>query len=341
MLSQPYQKNSLLQHPWIKQFNLMFNMNKYTSYKTQFCMASIDVLEMYFTKNKLSENLIKELNMCQSNQKLFDIINSLPALAKEVKETSLDLIQFLKYVSKLHSRHWANIKKHTSSTTFSYNELTQIHERKSLQTTEFKATMMPQKDFIKFSLVDSAEPKLNNTKLRLSIDEKQFPNAWELIKEHFLSLNCPITAFKIINLPHSYKKIEEFTQAVSINGFSIADEKIKNQLRDYKRLISGGQITLYLPITLDENTYESIAKCLHIVVQTLLKNNITPGERPSDDRALNSYISGRVEKESGEYILPKDAIIKNSLDPVLNAFEKLLTLEVERNCCADLSPTQN
>ncbi|MBV8802846.1 MAG: hypothetical protein JO131_07810 [Gammaproteobacteria bacterium] len=325
---------SLFQTPWLTSFTFALHCNEQSSYKKQFCETSIYFLKKYFADNQLAKSIIEKFNLCQSNQELYNIIQSLPVLAKNsAGKPSAQLIHFLKYISSVYKNRWKEVKQNLSSTTFSYNELTQIPERKSVHTTEFKATMMPNCDFIKFSIVDSKKPKLNNTKLRLSINEKQFTKAWELIKEHFLSVACPITAFKIINLSHSYKEIEKFTQAVFSSDLSITNEKIKNQLNDYKRLVCGGQITLYLPINMNEATYKHIADFLHNIIKILLENKINSGKHPLYDRTLNNYISGRVEKnEFEEYILPRDASIKNALDPVLNNFEKLFSFDNEKKC---------
>ena len=64
------QKHNFIQNPWLKSFNVAFNFNENASYKNRFCAASIHVLKTIFTKNKFAEDLIKKLNVSQSNQSL-------------------------------------------------------------------------------------------------------------------------------------------------------------------------------------------------------------------------------------------------------------------------------
>jgi phosphoribosylformylglycinamidine (FGAM) synthase-like amidotransferase family enzyme len=322
-------------------FNVRFQAGKLScdSVREHFCAVAIDVLEFYLETNKSKKNainvmgLIQSLKNARSNQDVVRVMMELGTtkeLQKLTREGQLDssLGRLVSHVRDCFFDELEYPKSIAPAAAFNYDELVQIPKGRSISNGEYLAVMGSSQDFIQFDAI-GFHTSIGDTKLRLSVAEAQVSAAWDLIKDHFLSADSPIKNFKLVNMQKSNTAMTAFKNehSVDINKESkySNEEWVQGKIKEYSRLMQGGQMTIYLPKDMNDEVQNHIAQFLKKIVGILEVNQIATGVMPdSDRRVAAAYISGRFAGTAMNYVMPGDHA-KNNADPILDAFSGLLS----------------
>jgi hypothetical protein len=165
--------------------------------------------------------------------------------------------------------------------------------------------------------------------MRINIDENDLERSWFLVSKILLKNTDLFYTWKTIDPKFLHSLI---TQLESRKELSSND--LEN-LKQAKRLLVGGQITIYLPHK--KPTQEQIERYANIfkeISDALKKNNIFPSNTLESDVKIDSYISLRRDQdENGNYVPANNeektkALKKLGLkDPFTEALQKRFSQE--------------
>ncbi len=316
--------------------------------RKRFCSAAIAALTTYKQTSTglhkgdhdlpVEDHLIAALQDCATYEAFMRIIDELPTRASIKKLLADDIVdEDLGYLlvsmkEKLAVTPYHTLNKKFSPSAMDFDGLSQLAQKSETSSGEFIAYVLCK--FINFYPdATTFAPCNHDTKLRLSVDPEMFPAAWDIMRDFLLSQDSPFDCFKILHVKHINALIEQFVdyQKTQVKytkqGQGMTPEAHQKILADMQGFLNGGQVVLYLPSTIeDEKVQIAVVTFLQNMVETLRTNGIDPGKIPASDRKLTDYISGRVGKEDGKYLVADAA--KNAADPMLTILEKLFNPSV-------------
>lgn len=329
----------------LRVFNREYQLSDAISFKQSFCKAAGMALESYISRHaethpdSLSIKLKNTLAECKSYRDISTavICFSKKQLISMVKEKMLDpelgkLINYLRYIFTSDS-HYSSLVLAPDSA-FELKAIGELGRGKTITNGEFSALIL--EDFIQFH-AHGVKTDINDIKLRISIDEKAFANAWDLIKSDLLSAESPIYNFKITHSKFCYDRLLNFNKKFANHLLNKKECKEDTSLPDkvnydatvlsFMRLIKGGQITLYLPRNVNDEILNKIASFLDTICKTLIANNIEPGILPTSDQRITSYLSASVWAIDSDYISPEKRSDYNKSNPVIKFFSEVFAVK--------------
>jgi hypothetical protein len=371
--SSPHEKLAL---PFKIPFNLSTQTDE-ISFRKMFCNGAIASVEKLYSQNKIAiepavktelMNFVIALKALKSNRELIHVLSQINKKAIGVNPVARELMKhILNYFERnkksvidlnilLNESKGEKIKKHLvfeqciqkPNLDFKYENLLKLRndmlQSGIISPSEHIAEArqnLPGKsdDFIYFTAAGLRDHmKVNPAKLRLSVDINKLAQAWNLIKDEFLSADCPISHFKIIDIELANESFEASMKALDANNQYTPEQVRKykaDMLEAHERLTKGGQITIYLPAfsrmeeKLSNDVNAKIVIFLNKIMKILEDNQIKPGPKPFSDAALCSYISGRLsEKTEGlttKYLTPEQTAGKSINEvPVLKDLSVIL-----------------